>query len=89
MTYFRVSLVGLYVRLAEMMGKSSLSLVQLLTTVLQLPGKIQETSSAKLVTLEQNPSDPDTMRRLSAAIDKINAMKIRTLGGKQMKFRLE
>ena len=89
MTFFRVSLVNLYVHLAELLGISRLSLVSLLANVLLLPGRVAETNAFKHVRLEQNKNDPSTMRRLAEAIKKLNAMDIQTLTGKRITFALE
>lgn len=89
MTFFRVSLVNLYVHLAELLGISRLSLVSLLANVLLLPGRIAETNASKHVRLERNKNDPSTMGRLAEAIKKLNAMDIQTLTGKRITFELD
>jgi transposase len=88
MTFFRVSLVNLYVCLAELLGVSGLSLTGLVAKVLLLPGQITETKTTKHVRLERNSGDPATMERLEQAIEKLNAMNIKTLADKRITFTL-
>jgi len=86
MTYFRLSLVNLYAYLAQLLRGSRLSLINLLYTVLLLPGTIEETENARCIMLQRNENDPDAMNRLKHAIDAINGMNIRDDNGKRFVF---
>jgi hypothetical protein len=89
MTFFRVSLVNLYTRMARLMGWSHLALVKFVHRVLLLSGRVEETSERRHVILEANKKDPKTMEALSATIAEINALEIRNAVGQQMSFALE
>jgi transposase len=89
MTFFRVSLVNLYIYLAHLMGRSHLSLVKLVYTVLSMNGHIWETSASRHITLERDEKDPVTMAALSDCLTKINALNIRNMAGKRMVFSLK
>jgi hypothetical protein len=88
MTFFRVSLVNVYTFLAQTMGRSHLSLVGLLHTLLLLPGRVQETPEGRHIFLERNEKDPQTMEALLTAIPKINALGITDAMGKRVSFSM-
>jgi hypothetical protein len=89
MTYFRVSLVNIYAYLSKLLGGSHLSLVNMIHTVLLLPGKILDTPDARHVLLERNEKDPSTMNRLATAIENINNLKICDDRGRRFTFAIE
>ena len=88
MTFFRISLVNLYTRMARLMGWSHLTLVKFLHTVLLLSGRVEESPETRHVILERNAKDPTTMAALSTAIAKVNALRIRNAAGQEMSFTL-
>jgi arginine repressor len=88
MTFFRISLVNLYTRMARLMGWSHLTLVKFLHTVLLLSGRVEESPETRHVILERNAKDPTTMAALSTAIAKVNALRIRNAAGQEMSFAL-
>ena len=89
MTFFRVSLVNLYTYMAHLMGRSHLSLVKLVYTVLLLNGHIQETSDSRHIMLERDEKDTVTMAALSDCLLKVNALNICNMSGKRMVFSLK
>jgi hypothetical protein len=89
LTYFRVALVNLCSWfLSECLGQRSMSLTQLLHTILLLPGEIQLTARRRLVRLERNPKDPQTMALLAPALDRLNAWQIHDLDDRTIEFAL-
>jgi len=86
MTYFRLSLVNFYAYLAKLLRGSRLSLVNLLFTVLLLPGTREETEETKTIMLQRNENDRDTMERLAHAIEIINELRIQDDNGKRLIF---
>jgi hypothetical protein len=89
LTYFRVALVNLCSWfLSACLAKHSLSLTQLFHTILLLPGEIQLSADRRLVRLERNPKDPQTLALLAPALERLNAWNIHDLDGRRMEFAL-
>ena len=88
-TYFRVSLSNLWAYfLKEFLRMGPTSFSTLMQSVLLLDGDIEETRERRKVTLKRNPKDPAMMKKLEAALVKLNALSPRTLSGKQYEFAL-
>jgi transposase len=88
LTYFRASLVHLYAYfIHNFLGGEPLSLVGLVHRVLHLPAEIEETNETRTVVLQSNPQDPNMMRKLHNAMEKLNGLKIQGTHGKMMQFR--
>jgi len=88
-TYFRVSLSNLSAYfLKEFLKLGPTSFSTLLQSVLLLPGDVEETREVRKVVLLRNRKDPSTMKRLEAAVIKLNALSPRTLGGKRYEFAI-
>lgn len=89
MAFFRVGFVNLCCYLAnEIFKESNISMHRLLHSILLLPALINETKAKKRVTLQYNPKDPDTMSRLSIALDRLNILGIKTLSGQKIEFNI-
>ena len=89
MTFFRVGFINICCYLvSEIFKESGISLVRLLQTILLLPAFIEETETNKKVTLQHNPKDLRTMSSLSSALKNFNRLGIKTLGGKQIEFKI-
>lgn len=88
-TYFRVSLSNLcayFLKEFLQMGPTSFS--TLMQSVLLLDGEIEETREMRKVTLRRNPKDSAMMKKVEAALVKLNALSPRTLSGKRYEFAL-
>lgn len=89
MTFFRVSLVNLCSYLThELFHGSSISMNQLVQTLLLLPALIAETADKKEVTLQYNDKDPKTMSHLEDALKNINDLGLLTPAGKSIEFKI-
>ncbi len=89
LTYFRVSLALLYAYFIQhFLGGEPISFVALLHRVMHIPAMIEETDDLRKITLQANPQDPNMMKNLQVAIDKLNVKKIRGPQGKLMEFCL-
>jgi hypothetical protein len=89
MTFFRISLVNICCWfLRECMGKTSMSLASLLHYILLMPGEIEITKDVRRVKLKRNPKNPGLMNKLEPALEKLNALKIQHLDGRQISFEL-
>jgi transposase len=89
LTYFRVSLANLCAYfLKEFLQMGPLSISTLMQSVLFLDGNIEETPNSRKVTLIRNPKDSLMMKKLEAALAKLNALALQTLSGKNYQFSL-
>ena len=70
------------------MGKTSVSLASLLHYILLMPGEIEITKDVRRVKLKRNPKNPGLMNNLESALEKLNALKIQHLDGRQISFEL-
>jgi len=90
MTFYRIGLVNLYSYLAtELFGGERVSMSRMVESIMHLPAVIEERRNTKIVILRYNEKEPDMMRRLEKAIDKINSLGAKTLGGKSYQFAIE
>ena len=90
MTFYRIGLVNLYSYLAtELFGGERVSMSRMVESIMHLRATIEERATTKKVILEYNKKEPDMMRRLEKAIDKINNLASKTLDGKRYQFALE
>jgi hypothetical protein len=70
------------------MGKTSMSLASLLHYILLMPGEIEITKDVRRVKLKRNPKNHGLMNKLEPALEKLNALKIQHLDGRQISFKL-
>ena len=88
-TYFRVSLANISAYfLREFLYMGQLSFKSLMQSVLLLDGEVEETSKYRKVVLKKNLKDTDMMKKLEAALVKLNGLSLHTLSGKKYKFLL-
>ncbi|MGA1871924.1 MAG: hypothetical protein ACMUJM_25690, partial [bacterium] len=89
LTYFRVSLSNLCAYfLKEFFRMGPLCFSTLMQSVLFLDGYIEETKQLRKVTLIKNVKDPKMMKKLEAALTKLNTLSLRTLSDKCYQFSL-
>lgn len=89
LTYFRVSLSNLCAYfLKEFFSMGPLCFSTLMQSVLFLDGYIEETKQLRKVTLNKNVKDPKMMKKLEAALTKLNTLSLRTLSDKCYQFSL-
>jgi transposase len=89
MTYFRVALVNLASWfIHHYLAGSSMSLVSFLHSILLLSADIEITDDVRHIRLKRNTKDPKMMAALSAALDKLNSLKIQHMDGKRILFAL-
>src|SRR5437660_1336652 len=80
MGFFRISLVNLSCWfLRECLGRSSMSLSKLLHTILLMPAEIELTKEVRRVKLRRNPKDPEGMKKLEPALERLNELRIQHL----------
>jgi hypothetical protein len=88
-TYFRVSLANISAYfLREFLYMGQLSFKSLMQSVLLLDGEVEETSKYRKVVLKKNLKDTDMMKKLEAALVKLNGLSLHTLSGKKYKILL-
>ena len=89
MTCFKLSFANLCsVFLSECMNHETLELITLFESIFQLEGQAVITRHERIVTLRKNPKEPRLMKKLEQALLKLNEMKMTTLDGLQMQFRI-
>src|SRR5256884_8555774 len=89
MGFFRISLVNLSCWfLRECLGRSSMSLSKLLHTILLMPAEIELTKEVRRVKLRRNPKDPEGMKKLEPALERLNELRIQHLDQKRIEFVL-
>ena len=89
MTFFRVSLVNIYVYLSRLLfGKKTILMSRLVLSILHLPALIEETPERRMITLEYNKKDQRMMEVLQRALAKINKLSTVTLSGKVVEFKV-
>lgn len=89
MTCFKLSFANLCsVFLSECMNHETLELITLFESIFQLEGQAVITRQERIVSLRKNPKEPRLMKKLEEALLKLNEMKMITLNGLQMQFRI-
>src|SRR6266700_4649188 len=89
MGFFRISLVNLSCWfLRECLGRSLMSLSKLLHTILLMPAEIELTKEVRRVKLRRNPKDPEGMKKLEPALERLNELRIQHLDQKRIEFVL-
>lgn len=89
LTYFRVSLANVAAYfLKDFLQMGTLSFTTLMQSVLLLDGEVEETHKQRKIVLKRNLKDLLMMKKLEAALVKLNALSLRTLSGKQYCFTL-
>jgi len=71
------------------LGSDLISTTNLLHKVIHIHASIKETADTREVILDYNKKDRLTMKKLSSAIKKINALNVTGPQGKRMEFFLE
>ena len=89
LTFHRACLANLYAYfIKHFLNGESMSFKYLFHKIINLQGRIEETNDIRRIILDYNNKDKIIMNRLSHAIDKINALKIKGPQNKQMVFLL-
>jgi len=89
-TFHRVSLANLYAYfIKHFLGVKPMSMTDLLHKLIHLPATIKETDAVRKIILDYNKKDKLMMEKLSAAIEKINALHVIGPQGKRMEFSFE
>src|SRR5436305_11990792 len=70
------------------LGRSSMSLSKLLHTILLMPAEIELTKEVRRVKLRRNPKDPEGMKKLEPALERLNELRIQHLDQKRIEFVL-
>jgi len=65
-----------------------ISMVMLLHRIIHLQATIEESNEVRRVKLKRNDKDPEMMRTLSFALEKLNRLRIQGPRGKYMEFFL-
>jgi transposase len=89
MAFFRISLVNICCWfLLECMDKSSMTLANLLHTILMLPAEVELTKDVRRVKLQRNLKDKNAMAKLEPALEKLNALQITYPDKRRIEFSL-
>ena len=89
MAFFRISLVNIsYWFLRKCMGNSLMSLARFLHTILLMPAEIELTRDVRRVKLQRNPKDPQGMKELEPALERLNQLRIQHLDERRIEFIL-
>ena len=89
MAYFRIGLVNLSSWfLRECLPKHTMTLSKLLHNILLMPAEIELTRDIRRIMLKGNLKDPEGMRKLEPALQKLNDLQIQHLDGRRMEFSL-
>jgi len=90
MAFFRISLVNIGCWfLRQCMGRSTMSLSKLLHNILLMPAEIELTKDVRRVQLRRNPKDPEVMKKLEPALQRLNGLRIQHLDQRRIEFVLE
>jgi hypothetical protein len=88
-TFHRISLANLMSYfMKHFLDGASISMVMLLHRIIHLQATIEESNEVRKVKLKKNDKDPEMMRKLSFALEKLNRLCIQGPRGKHMKFSL-
>ena len=88
-TFYRVSLANLLAYfIHHFLDGVSTSMVMILHQIIHLQAKIEENEEERKIKLRSNKKDPETMRKLSFALEKLNSLNIPGPRGKFMRFSL-
>ncbi len=88
-TFHRVSLANLYAYFIEhFLGGRPISMTNLLHRIIHIHATIKETVDVRKIILDYNKKDKLMMEKLSAAIEKVNALNVIGPRGKRMEFSL-
>ena len=89
LTYFRVSLANVAAYfLKDFLQMGPLSFTTLMQSVLLLDGEVEETNKQRKIVFKRNLKEPEMMKKLDAALVKLNALSLRTLSDKHYCFAL-
>jgi hypothetical protein len=89
MAYFRIGLVNLSSWfLHECLPEHTMALSKLLHNILLMPAEIKLTKGIRRIMLKRNLKDPEGMRRLEPALQKLNDLQIQHLDGRRIEFSL-
>lgn len=88
-TFHRICLANLLAYFIHyFLDVASISMVMILHQIIHLQATIYETDEVREIKLKKNEKDPEMMRKLSFALEKLNRLNIRGSQGKFMKFAL-
>jgi hypothetical protein len=88
-TFYRVNLANLLAYfIHHFLDGVSTSMVMILHQIIHLQAKIEESGEERKIKLRSNKKDPETMRKLSFALEKLNSLNIQGPRGKFMRFSL-
>lgn len=88
-TFYRVSLANLLAYfIHHFLDGVSTSMVMILHQIIHLQATIEENGEERKIKLRSNKKDPETMRKLSFALEKLNSLNIQGPRGKFMRFSL-
>jgi transposase len=89
MTCFKLSFVNLCsLFLADCLNHERFELLTLFESIFYLEGQAIITETEKIITLRQNPKEPELMKKLKTGMGRLNEMKITNLDGLQLQFCL-
>jgi hypothetical protein len=88
-TFHRISLANLLSYfIKHFLDGASISMVMLLHRIVHLQATIEENNEVRKIKLKRNDKDPEMMRKLSFALEKLNRLRIQGPLGKCMEFSL-
>ena len=88
-TFHRISLANLLSYfIKHFLDGARISMVMLLHRIIHLQATIEESNEVRKVKLKRNDKDPEMMRKLSFALEKLNRLRIQGPRGKYMEFFL-
>ena len=88
-TFHRISLANLLSYfIKHFLDGACISMVMLLHRIIHLQATIEESNEVRKVKLKRNDKDPEMMRKLSFALEKLNRLRIQGPRGKYMEFSL-
>ena len=90
MTFYRISLANLYAYfIKHFLGGDPVSMSNLLHQIIYLPATIKQNSKMRKVIFHYNKKNEAMMKKLSRAIEKLNALNVVGPQGKKMQFYLK
>ncbi|MFX0203286.1 MAG: hypothetical protein ACFFCW_44850 [Candidatus Hodarchaeota archaeon] len=88
-TFHRISLANLFAYfIKHFLDGASISMTMILHRIIHLKAIIEESEEVRRIKLTRNDKDPEMMRKLSFALEKLNRLQIRGPRGKYMSFSL-
>ncbi len=88
-TFHRICLANLLAYFIHyFLDVASISMVMILHQIIHLQATIYETDEVREIKLKKNEKDPEMMRKLSFALEKLNRLNIKGPQEKFMKFAL-